>query len=338
LECGGLTLLSPTLSLFQIEGESCARAAAPQKIKMAKSKEITGLNCEDSAAVGIRLVLFTRFEEMCALREAALDWSDIEGVHDMRVASRRLRSALRDFLPFVQKRSLKNVRDDLKKIADALGAVRDQDVAIAALEYLKEESEQEDIKSGIEKLIEERSIARDEKRMVLIETITIGMLSLLQEKFNQALEKATKETHSISFREVGRGIIELRLEEFLKLSRSLYAPFNVKPLHNLRIAAKRLRYAIELFAICFGDEIIPFAEEVTEMQTSLGELHDCDVWIEELGKKLLKSENENKNPATVWLLSHYTKTRTKHYRAALERWQNWVNDSFAERLIEAVES
>ena len=299
---------------------------------MAKSKEIIGLDCEDSVAVGIKLVLYSRFEEMCALREAALDWSDIEGVHDMRVASRRLRSALRDFLPFLQKHSLKNVRNDLKKIADALGAVRDQDVAIVALESLAAETTE----SGIEKFIEERNTVRNEKRVALIETITIGTLSLLQEKFNQALQSAAEEKEPISFREAGCEIINARLKEFLKLSDSLYTPLNIKPLHNLRIAAKRLRYAIELFAQCFGDEIIPFAEEITDMQTSLGELHDCDVWIEELGQKLL--ESEDKTPAAFWLLSHYTKTTTKHYRAALERWQNWVNGNFAERLIESMKT
>jgi CHAD domain-containing protein len=300
---------------------------------MAKAKEITGLDCNAEATMGIRLVLLTRFEEMCALREAALDWSDIEGVHDMRVASRRLRSALRDFLPFVRKRSLKNVRNDLKKIADALGAVRDQDVAIIALESLATETMEEEIKTEIEKLIEKRGFIRNKARIALLETITIGTLSLLTEKFNQDLESATEEKQPISFREAGREIIKSRLEDFLKLSESIYTPFDVEPLHKLRIAAKRLRYAMELFAVCFGDEMIPLADEVTEMQTSLGELHDCDVWIEELGKQLAKANGENKTSATVWLLSYYVKTRTKHYRAALERWNEWQQNNFVKNMI-----
>ena len=57
----------------------------------------------------------------------------------MRVASRRLRSALRDFLPYLRKRGLSSVQKRLRNIADALGEVRDHDVAIMALEELEKE-------------------------------------------------------------------------------------------------------------------------------------------------------------------------------------------------------
>jgi CHAD domain-containing protein len=73
---------------------------------------------------------------MCEQREKALDWGDPEGVHDMRVSSRRLRGALRDFMPYLRKRKLGSVLEHVKELADALGAVRDQDVAIAGLQKL----------------------------------------------------------------------------------------------------------------------------------------------------------------------------------------------------------
>lgn len=313
---------------------------------MAKAKEITGLDCAASATDGVKLVLQTRFEEMFELREAALDWSDIEGVHDMRVASRRLRSALRDFHSLMRKREFKNFGKELKKVADALGNVRDQDVAIAALEDLKNETaEHEEIKRGIEKLIEERNVIRDKARIALTETITAGTLTLLREKLNEALRKAINEDKSQNrtFREAGNAIIKERQKEFLKLSRSIYTPFDINPLHDLRIAAKRLRYAMELFSVCFGEEMNSFAEEVSNMQGSLGELHDCDVWIEEMGNRLKRKskvlqtvENQERHDAVIWLMSHFVKTRTKHYRAALDRWQNWTKDNFAKRLIENV--
>lgn len=74
-------------------------------------------------------------KEMCALRNRALDWSDPEGVHDMRVAARRLRSALSDFKPYLRKSSIPTNR--LKAIAKSLGTVRDEDVVLAALEELR---------------------------------------------------------------------------------------------------------------------------------------------------------------------------------------------------------
>ena len=64
---------------------------------MAKAREITGLDCEANAIECAAKILRARFEEVLEFRSAALDSEGIEGVHDMRVATRRLRSALRDF-------------------------------------------------------------------------------------------------------------------------------------------------------------------------------------------------------------------------------------------------
>ena len=58
----------------------------------------------------------------------------------MRVASRRLRSALRDFAPYMNEKRVAGVRVELKKLADALGRVRDIDVEAAALEEAAREA------------------------------------------------------------------------------------------------------------------------------------------------------------------------------------------------------
>ena len=65
--------------------------------------------------------------------------------------------------------------------------------------------------------------------------------------------------------------------DLLNLGESLYHPFQFKELHKMRIATKRLRYAVELFTACWGESMTPFAEEIAEMQSYLGEAHDCDV-------------------------------------------------------------
>src|SRR5258708_39778425 len=90
---------------------------------------------------------------MCALRDRALDWNDPEGVHDMRVASRRLRSALADFKPYLRRGTLPRGR--LKMIAAALGTVREEDVSLLALESLKTRVA-ERIAQGIEAIADER--------------------------------------------------------------------------------------------------------------------------------------------------------------------------------------
>jgi hypothetical protein len=98
---------------------------------------------------------------MFDLRATALRWEDIEGVHRMRVASRRLRSALRDFDDFIEGRGVPHRR--LIDVAGALGEVRDQDVAIAALEKVRKKASG-DVAEGIGLLIGERDALRARAR------------------------------------------------------------------------------------------------------------------------------------------------------------------------------
>lgn len=316
---------------------------------MAKAKEITGIDCAADALEWAGKVLRVRFEEVSEQRAAALDFSDIEGVHATRVATRRLRSAIRDFLPLLKKRPLRKVREKFKEIADALGAVRDQDVAILALEHLQSAAEidqiGEPIKEGIEKMLEERRALRETARMNLIQTLDSDSLEKLQENFTAALDKAVrknKRTRVVSFNEAGREAVAASLRDLRDLGASVYKPFNVEKLHEMRIAAKRLRYAVELFTACWGERVAPFAAEIAEMQTFLGEVHDCDVWIENLGRRLSDkgngAANQNEHPVAVWLLSKFVKNRTKNYRAALELWSEWEANDFTERMRAIIQS
>lgn len=307
---------------------------------MAKAKVITGLDCAADALEWAAEVLRVRFDEVVNLRDAALDFSDIEGVHAMRVATRRLRSALRDFMPLMDKRPSKRVRQELKQIADALGAVRDQDVALVALEALQAEAETESVKEGIGKLFEERSGLRETSRLDLTEALAVGSLNDLRERFTTAIDKVVKSRKSkkfISFDEAGRKVVAGSLQDLLDLGASLYEPFNIEDLHETRIAAKRLRYAIELFVVCWGERIAPFADEIAEMQSFLGEVHDCDIWIESLGKRLQSGQESpaidgNDYQTAAWLLSEFVKRRTKEYRSALKLWSEWEASRFAERM------
>ena len=299
---------------------------------MAKAKRIKGINCNSEAPAGMKLVLVTRFGELYHFRSAALDWSDPEGVHSMRVASRRLRSALRDFTPYLHKRRLSSVLKSLRDIADALGEVRDQDVAIMALEKLQTHTPHE-VSPALKLFIEARKDIRDQAREELVATLADEGLKQLELNFTAAVDEATVDGAGrtqppllISFRKMSRAVILDRLKELEKLSNGLFRPFEVETLHEMRIAAKRLRYAIELFEQCWGRSVATFAKRAAQMQTALGDVHDCDVWIESFGNEINKARkqkhDENLN-AFVWLLSHFVKLRTKHLRKALHLWSDW---------------
>ena len=106
----------------------------------------------------------------------------------------------------------------------------------------------------------------------------------------------------------------------------------------MRLAAKYLRYAIELFATCWSEPLLRFAKEIAKLQTSLGELHDCDLWIANLGTALQDSAAESagakmqERSAAVWLLDYFMKERSDHFRAALARWHEWETTGFQSRL------
>jgi CHAD domain-containing protein len=100
---------------------------------MAKEREIEGITAEMPFAEAGALVVETRAAELLAHSEGVLDTTEIEGVHDMRVATRRLRAALEVFAPCFPKRPHEKVLKEVKAIADALGERRDRDVAIASL-------------------------------------------------------------------------------------------------------------------------------------------------------------------------------------------------------------
>jgi CHAD domain-containing protein len=80
-----------------------------------------------------------RADELFGHSEGVLDTSDIERVHDMRVASRRLRAVLEIFEPCFPNSDFKTTLRDVKALADALGERRDPDVHIDAMEALARE-------------------------------------------------------------------------------------------------------------------------------------------------------------------------------------------------------
>src|SRR5437016_3393870 len=103
---------------------------------MAKAREIEGFAEADSFAEAAALAVETRTDELFSFSEGVLDTSEIERVHDMRVASRRLRAALEIFAPCFPKGEHRAALKDVKALADALGERRDRDVQIVQLESL----------------------------------------------------------------------------------------------------------------------------------------------------------------------------------------------------------
>ncbi len=76
-----------------------------------------------------------------------------------------------------------------------------------------------------------------------------------------------------------RIIAKTRLAEIYAWEQYVDNPYYVRELHNLRIAAKRLRYTLEIFGEILPPAVAPFLKEVEQIQEELGALHDSDVMI-----------------------------------------------------------
>jgi CHAD domain-containing protein len=101
---------------------------------VAKAQQIEGLNDPGRSFRAVaRMAVGARAGEVFAHAERVLDLDDVEGVHDMRVATRRLRAVLEVFAPAFDRESHRGVLRDVKALADALGARRDPDVHLAGL-------------------------------------------------------------------------------------------------------------------------------------------------------------------------------------------------------------
>jgi CHAD domain-containing protein len=101
---------------------------------VAKPRPIAGLDPADAYAAVAARVVAVRAAEVADHADGVLDLADIEALHDMRVATRRLRAALEVFEACFPRDAFRVALSDVKELADALGERRDRDVTIAALE------------------------------------------------------------------------------------------------------------------------------------------------------------------------------------------------------------
>ena len=74
-------------------------------------------------------------------------------------------------------------------------------------------------------------------------------------------------------------IVRTRLEELRSFGSAALDPKAARTQHDLRIAAKRLRYVLEIVAPCFGSEAETAREAAKQLQSVLGDIHDCDVML-----------------------------------------------------------
>ena len=131
---------------------------------MAKARKVKGIAPEKSLEECARRIITTRLHEMMSFKEGVIDGRDIEYVHDMRVASRRLRAAMRNFADcFTPKKEFRRHLKRVERITSALGGVRDLDVLINRFQ-IDVLTVPEDAQIGVQNLIAHLQKKREERR------------------------------------------------------------------------------------------------------------------------------------------------------------------------------
>jgi len=118
-------------------------------------------------------------------------------------------------------------------------------------------------------------------------------------------------------------MLHMRLEELNHFAASVCDPANVEQLHNMRIAAKRLRYTLEVYASCFpGSEYNAIYGPVKEIQERIGDIHDCDVRVPLL-REFLESHGKDRPEIRVGLenlLTREEERRVQLYQSFVKFW------------------
>src|SRR5262245_49997104 len=151
---------------------------------MAKARPIPDLSAEQSYAEAAARIVSVRAGELTEYAHGVLDTGDIERVHDMRVATRRLRAALEVFEPCFPGKPYKSAMREVKRLADALGERRDRDVAIAALSGFNDQMHVPDRK-GVASLIDTLRDEQTQANLDLAPLVDTGNLGSIRESIDE---------------------------------------------------------------------------------------------------------------------------------------------------------
>ncbi len=221
---------------------------------------------------------------------------DIECIHRMRVASRRLRSAQEYFDSILSKKNSTIWEKQIQSITAALGNARDLDIQIEAIQEYQLQNDDIRLQPGFKRLILRLSQKRKQAQLSVL-------LSVSKFTSNTVIKRVQKElTHlvgssgnesfvSMHLHLLANLAINEKLANFLSYEPFVHIPEKKMELHAMRIAAKHLRYTMEIFAPLFPGELSDWLQPIRQAQEQLGVIHDCDMWIDFL-PQFLNSEHD----------------------------------------------
>jgi CHAD domain-containing protein len=197
---------------------------------------------------------------------------DPEDVHQLRVATRRLRAYLRVARPLVDRAWADELRAELAWLGGTLGAARDLDVMLERLrEDVGQDAETDEVAGSLLSALEvERADAYASAVEALSEPRYLGLLDRLEQEASSPVPSGA-ETVPLA------RLFRRELERCRRTFDRLASDPSDEALHEARIRVKRARYAAELAEHELGDAGPPFIAAAKKLQDALGEHQDAVV-------------------------------------------------------------
>jgi len=196
---------------------------------------------------------------------------DAEELHDMRVATRRLRAALKLYAEALPKRAGRYERD-LRSFANALGEVRDLDVHLERL--AGEGARNGDAIEEVAAVLEER---RTEARRRVLRMLDSNRYERFVANFSGTLRRGRSPAPTAPILEAAPDLVRRRFRKVSKAADALSESSSPEDFHDLRKKGKRLRYALEPLQVIYGKPSEKMVELLKEIQDQLGDHQDLIV-------------------------------------------------------------
>jgi len=263
------------------------RAVAKAQPSASRPSRRLGLVADDSMAEAARKTLAFYLQRMLRHEAGTRLGEDIEELHDMRVATRRMRAALKVFRDYLDRDQMAPFAKGLKATARALGCVRDLDVFWEKTErYLSTLPPEQ--QNDLDLLKAVWQVERDQARKKMLAYLDGDRYARFKEKFSEFLQRdgagalpvVSKRGDLLPHRlkHIVPVVVYQRLAVVRAYDEWILGPqVPLKRFHQLRIKTKGLRYTLEFFQEVLGSETKTLIAKIKALQDHLGDLQDAVV-------------------------------------------------------------
>jgi CHAD domain-containing protein len=295
-----------------------------------KRKPGPAVRVEQTVSEAYQAILDHNFRDVLKWADTARNWDDIEGVHKVRVAFRRIRSAFSAFQRAIPKKATEHWSQETRWLAGELGMARDLDVFIdEGLGSIKGVLPL----PGEEKLLELAKCRRAEAYEQVNAMLDSERFAQFKAEFPEWVKKRGWEQPPLSAKKQARMSKEVlpfsrklldRLERRVLEAGSHVDKTSAEEMHRLRIECKKLRYGAEFFVPIIKG-LDDFIGHMKGLQDLLGVMNDVSV-MKHLLEHILADETD---PEVLQYAGGLVGWRTRHYHELLnsfeERWEEFVN-------------